>query len=74
VQNGMNLVVGFIAVAFGVFTAVSPARAAEIWGAGRLSKLDPRKRSVYLFCCRIFGGFLGLAGILVVAGGFLHWD
>jgi hypothetical protein len=70
----MDLTIGAIALAFGVFTLVSPVRAAEVWGAGRLSKLDPRKRANYLIWCRVFGAFLGLAGILVAAGGILHWD
>jgi len=60
----MNLVLSFMAVTLGIFAAVSPTRAAEIWGRSRLEKLVPGERALYLRCCRVFGIVLCLGGVL----------
>jgi uncharacterized protein (DUF3084 family) len=71
----MNLLIAFVTLAFGVLAITSPARAAEVWGAQQqLSKLAPRNRAIYLVFCRILGGLLILAGILVALDDLFHWE
>jgi hypothetical protein len=60
-----NLLVSTAAVAFGVFVAVSPNRAAEIWGSQRLAKLAPEQRASFIRWYRAFGILLCLAGVLL---------
>jgi hypothetical protein len=60
----MTLMVSALACALGTFIAVSPARAAEIWGAERLEKIRPGRKRFFLW------GYRAL-GITMVAGGLL---
>jgi hypothetical protein len=60
----MNLLLSSLAVTLGLFAAISPARAALIWGWRNLHELAPGRRALYLGCYRTFGIILCLAGIL----------
>jgi hypothetical protein len=60
----LNLFMGAVAMALGVFVTMSPARAALIWSSERLEKLAPRKRVSFLRWYRVFGVLLCLAGVL----------
>jgi len=61
----MTLLVSTIALAFGVFAAVSPAQATKLWGWKHLNQLAPRHRILYLRWYRAFGITLGLSGVLL---------
>jgi hypothetical protein len=58
-----NFLLSAVAVAAGLFAAISPARAARIWGWDHLDSLAPGKRTQYLYRYRVFGIVLCLAGI-----------
>lgn len=60
----LNLLVAAVAVALGAFSAISPGRAAEIWGAQRLERLAPERRPMFVRWYRAFGVLLWLAGVL----------
>ena len=60
----MNLLLSTVSMAFGVFVAVSPVRAAKIWAAGRLDGLEPERRTSFLWWYRVFGIILFLGGFL----------
>jgi len=60
-----NLLVSVVAVALGCFVAVSPYRAAEIWGSQRLATLTPKRRASFIRWYRVFGIVLGLSGLLL---------
>jgi hypothetical protein len=60
----MNLLVSAVGIALGVFIMVAPQRAARIWGAERLEKLAPPRRSFFLQWYRAFGVTLCLAALL----------
>jgi hypothetical protein len=60
----MNLLLGAVAMAFGLIVIVSPARAAEIWAAGRLQGLAPERRVLFLRWYRAFGVVLFIGGVL----------
>jgi hypothetical protein len=60
----MNLFVSTISLAIGGFVAVSPSRAAKIWGWKNFDELAPNRRTWYLRCYRTFGILIGMAGIL----------
>jgi hypothetical protein len=64
----MTLLVSTIALAFGIFAAVSPAQATKLWGWKHLNQLDPRNRILYLRWYRAFGITLGLSGVLLALG------
>ena len=59
----LNLSLSALAVAFGVFAATAPTRAAELWGWRHLDKLAPSQRDLYLRWYRAFGVILCVAGI-----------
>jgi len=67
----MNLVLSGVAMAFGVFAAVSPVRAANVWAAGRLDRLVPERRSRFLLCYRLLGVSLFLGGLLFAVDSIL---
>jgi hypothetical protein len=60
----MNLLLSAVAMLFGAFVVVSPVRAAKLWAAGRLDRLEPAQRTVFLGWYRIFGVILFLGGLL----------
>ena len=60
----LNLLVAAVAMAIGGFAAISPRRAAEIWGAQRLERLTPERRPSFVCWYRAFGILLWLAGAL----------
>ncbi len=64
------LVCGF-AMALGTFVAVSPDRAAKIWGSERLGRMNPERKAAFLFWYRVFGILLYLAGALIAADAIL---
>jgi hypothetical protein len=59
----LNLSLSALAVTFGIFAAAAPTKAAELWGSGRLDKLAPAQRHLYLRWYRAFGVILCLGGI-----------
>ena len=61
----MNLVVGFVAIALGVFAAASPAQAAKIWGSERLERMASQDRVPLFRWYRVLGFLLLIAGVLV---------
>jgi hypothetical protein len=69
----MTLLISTIALAFGIFVAVSPVQATKLWGWKNLDQLGPRNRSLYLRCYRTFGIFLGLSGVLLALGDIFNW-
>jgi hypothetical protein len=60
----LNLLAAGIAMAIGGFAAISPLRAAEIWGWQRLERLAPDRRPSFVRWYRAFGFLLWLAGLL----------
>jgi hypothetical protein len=60
----LNLAVGAVTLAIGVFVTASPAQAAKIWGWKNLNQLDPDGRALYFRCYRVLGILLALAGAL----------
>src|SRR5580700_207630 len=60
----MNLLLAAVAMAFGLIVIASPAKAAEIWAAGRLRGLAPERRVSFLRWYRAFGVVLFLGGVL----------
>ena len=60
----LNLLVAGVAMAIGGFAAVSPRRAAEIWGAQRLERLAPERQPFLVRWYRAFGILLWVAGAL----------
>jgi hypothetical protein len=63
-ETALELSVSAAALALGVFTATSPAKAALIWSSERLEKLAPESRASFLRLYRAFGILLCLAGVL----------
>jgi hypothetical protein len=63
----MRSVVSLVAVAFGIFVIISPARAAKIWGWKNLDQLTPLGRSWYFRAYRMWGVLLCAAGIFLEA-------
>lgn len=61
----MNLLVSTIALALGAFIAISPLRAARLWGWKHFNSLSPKRRALYLRGFRAMGLTISLAGILV---------
>jgi hypothetical protein len=72
-QQAMNLLISTIALALGIFAAVSPAQATKLWGWKQISQLDPRDRILYLRWYRAFGISLGLSGALLALGDIFDW-
>lgn len=68
----MNLFIGTMAVALGIFVATSPMRATKVWGWKQFDQLGPRDRTLYLRWYRAFGILLGLAGILFALDSLLN--
>lgn len=62
-----SLTVSAVSVVLGIFIAVSPDRAAKIWGAQRLDNLAPAGRALFGRWYRAFGILLCLAGVLFAA-------
>lgn len=60
----MNMLLSIVAMAFGAVAVASPARAAKVWGAGRLEGLPAHRRAMFLRWYRIFGVVLFLGGAL----------
>jgi hypothetical protein len=58
----MEMLVCGLAMALGLFIAACPARAAEIWGSEKLSKLAPEYKTSFFRWYRAFGILLFLAG------------
>jgi hypothetical protein len=69
----MNLLISAIALAFGIFVLVSPARATKLWGWKHFNQLGPRHRMLYLRWYRVFGISIGLSGILVALCDIFGW-
>jgi hypothetical protein len=67
--GAMYTLISFVTVAAGIFAAVAPARAAQIWGWKNLDKLGPASRKWYFRVYRTGGVLLCLAGILLEAEG-----
>jgi hypothetical protein len=61
----MILCASAVALALGVFIAVSPTQAARIWGWENFDALTPEHKALYLLSFRAMGIVIGLAGILV---------
>lgn len=66
-----NLLVSTVAMALGAFVAVSPHRAAEIWGSQRLHNLAPERRASFVRWYRAFGIILFVGGVLFVIDSIL---
>jgi hypothetical protein len=62
----LNLAVGAVTLAIGIFVAVSPVRAARIWGWKHLSRLAPHARDLYFLLYRALDVLLSVAGVLIV--------
>jgi len=60
----MNLLLSTAAVALGAFVAVSPARAARIWGSEFLARVTPPQKVWLLRTWRAFGILLCVGGVL----------
>ena len=60
----LNLLVASVAIVLGVFAAVAPRRAAQIWGVQRLERLAPERRPSFVRWYRAFGILLWVAGAL----------
>ena len=69
----MTLFISAIALALGIFTAISPIRATKVWGWKQLDQLGPRHRTLYLRWYRAFWILLGLAGMLFALDSLLGW-
>jgi hypothetical protein len=67
----MILLAGFLAAMFGLYAAISPARAARVWGRRDLYRLPPSRQTLYLRWYRAFGVILCLGGILFTLDNFL---
>ena len=65
----MYTLVSLFTVAFGIFAAIAPDRAARVWGWKNLEQLGPAARTWYFRIYRGCGVLLCLAGILLAAGG-----
>jgi hypothetical protein len=61
----VHTLVSVITVAFGIVAALSPARAARVWGWKNLDHLAPAARTWYLRIYRAWGLILCAAGILL---------
>jgi hypothetical protein len=61
----VHTLLSVLTVAFGIFVALSPARAAEVWGWKNLDQLSPSARTWYLRIYRAWGLLLCAAGILL---------
>jgi hypothetical protein len=75
--TGMTIEVGLslsiLTGALGVFVTASPARAAKIFASGRLEKLPPRERALFLRWYRAFGIILCLSGLLFALDWLGYW-
>jgi hypothetical protein len=60
----MQFLVSIVTVAFGIYMAIAPARAARVWGWKNLDHLSPTARTWYFRIYRAWGLLLCLAGIL----------
>jgi hypothetical protein len=60
----MSLFLSAVAIVFGVYFAISPARAAKIWGWEHLGTLAPNLKKWYLRGFRLMGVVIALGGIL----------
>lgn len=60
----MDLFLSLVALVFGVFIVVSPARAAQIWGWEHLGTMPARRRALYMRAFRAMGFVIALAGVL----------
>jgi len=63
-STAINLFVGAVTMALGLFVTSSPARAAEIWSSQRLQRLAPQSKAVFLRWYRVLGVLLCLGGAL----------
>jgi hypothetical protein len=63
-ETVMNLLLSVVAMAFGAFVVVWPARAAKILAAGRLDSLEPPQKTLFLRWYRLFGIILLPGGLL----------
>lgn len=61
----MILLASGVALALGGFIAISPTRAARIWGWENFDKMAPKHKVLYLRSFRLMGIVIGLGGILV---------
>jgi hypothetical protein len=59
-----NLFVSTVSMALGLFVAVSPHKASEIWGSQRLRNLSSEQRASFARWYRAFGILLWLVGLL----------
>jgi hypothetical protein len=65
----MNLSVSTVSFALGLFFAISPNRAAEIWGSKRIDQLGPEQLAVFLRWYRVLGIVLCIGAALVTIDG-----
>ena len=66
----INLSVGVVAMAMGIFVAAAPARAAGIWASKRLERDQPS----VLRWFRVFGIILCLGGALFALDSIGFWN
>lgn len=69
----IGLAVSILAVAFGIFSTISPVRAANIFASGRLERLPPQDRILFLRCYRAFGMILCVGGTLFALDSLGFW-
>jgi hypothetical protein len=69
----VGLALSILAGALGIFVTISPARAAKIFASGRLEKLPPRDRVLFLRLYRAFGIILCLSGLLFALDWLGYW-
>jgi hypothetical protein len=72
--SAINLLVSALALALGVFVAISPTRAARIFSSGRLERLAPSDRVSFVRSYRLFGIVLCLGGALFALDSIGFWS
>jgi hypothetical protein len=70
----INLLVGVVTMALGLFLVTSPARAAKIWGSEHLAGIAPEKRPSFLRLYRLFGVILSVGGALFALDSTGFWN
>lgn len=64
-NQAMNLSVSIVSLALGLFFAISPNRAAEIWSSKRIDKLTPDEIALFLKWYRALGVVICLGAVLI---------
>jgi hypothetical protein len=60
----MSILLGTVALVLGAYIAVSPTKAARIWGWQQFDSLAPKRRALYLWAFRAMGIVICLGGAL----------